>query len=349
MYRPEFENLLKEYLTDGIITSKEREVLLKKAQEYGYDVDEVDLYIDAQQQKCEQAAEVAKAKKLGKVCPRCGKQFSELTIVCDCGYEFQNNKNEPSAIDLLTERIEKIREQPINCLRNSPEYEKALEEKNRQIADIIANCAVPNTKKGIIDFLSVAMANSQIKGSIWGTWSGRVKCILTFAVILFLFIYFGETSSYHYYLADRDDFQNILIKFILIEVPIVAALAFVAFKYNKSIISENEIALAWRGKVTQTLIKGHSLQGDENFSRQIDYFESQFNERCTSPLIKILEVIFENIKNTFCSTKDYIEKRQEAKLKAKELARIQAEEQAKRQAEELPQKQTGNDKTIDNK
>ena len=348
MYDKAFEDLLKEYLTDGIITSKEREVLLRKAQELHYDVDEVDLYIDAQQQKYEQAAEAASAKKLGKVCPRCGKQVSELTVVCDCGYEFQDNKSEPSAIDILTDRIEKIRAQPINCLRSSPEYEKALAEKNNKIAEAIANCAVPNTKKGIIDFLSVAMANSTIKGSIWGTWSGRVKSILTIAFVMFLFIYFGETNSYSYYLPDSYDFRNILIKFILIEVPLIAALSFVAFKYNK-FISENEIPLAWRGKVTQTLVKGHTLQGDEEFSRQLDYFENQFNEKCKSSLVKILEVIFENLKKAFGGIKAYAEERQEAKKQAKELAKKQAEEQANKQAEEQAKEQVGSNKAVDNK
>ena len=47
----ELDDLIKEYLTDGIISAKERLVLLNKAQALGLNVDEVDLYIDAQQQK----------------------------------------------------------------------------------------------------------------------------------------------------------------------------------------------------------------------------------------------------------------------------------------------------------
>ena len=78
MYAKEFEDLLKEYLTDGIITSKERQVLLKKALQLGYNVDEVDLYIDAQQQKCDQTAEAAAAKKRGKTCPFCGGTVPQL-------------------------------------------------------------------------------------------------------------------------------------------------------------------------------------------------------------------------------------------------------------------------------
>lgn len=49
----ELDNLIQEYLTDGIISAKERQVLLNKAQSLGLNLDEVDLYIDAQQQKAD--------------------------------------------------------------------------------------------------------------------------------------------------------------------------------------------------------------------------------------------------------------------------------------------------------
>ena len=63
------DDLIKEYLTDGIISEKERAVLLKKAEELGIDKDEMDLYIDAQQQKTEQAVDAATNKRRGKTCP----------------------------------------------------------------------------------------------------------------------------------------------------------------------------------------------------------------------------------------------------------------------------------------
>lgn len=66
MVPKELDELIKEYLTDGIITSKERQVLLKKAQQMGLDVDEIDLYIDAQQQKVDQAVETTKRNARGK-------------------------------------------------------------------------------------------------------------------------------------------------------------------------------------------------------------------------------------------------------------------------------------------
>ncbi len=82
----ELDDLIKEYLTDGIISPKERQVLLNKAQSLGLNVDEVDLYIDAQQQKADQAVAAAMNKRRGKTCPYCGSSIPELTDKCpNCG------------------------------------------------------------------------------------------------------------------------------------------------------------------------------------------------------------------------------------------------------------------------
>ena len=82
----ELDDLIKEYLTDGIISAKERQVLLNKAQALGLNVDEVDLYIDAQQQKADQAVAAAVNKRRGKTCPYCGSSIPELTDKCpNCG------------------------------------------------------------------------------------------------------------------------------------------------------------------------------------------------------------------------------------------------------------------------
>ena len=143
MYAKEFEDLLKEYLTDGIITSKERQVLLKKAQQLGYNVDEVDLYIDAQQQKCDQAVESAAAKKRGKTCPRCGASVQSMQLTCpECGFEFNNKEANASARELM----------------------KLLSEcrGTREKISIIENYPVPNTRENLIEFISSCIGRCRI-------------------------------------------------------------------------------------------------------------------------------------------------------------------------------------------
>lgn len=83
---PEIDKLIQEYLTDGIISEKERKVLLRKAESMGLDIDEVDLYIDAQQQKVDQVIDAAAQKKRGASCPFCGGSVPQLTDKCPhCG------------------------------------------------------------------------------------------------------------------------------------------------------------------------------------------------------------------------------------------------------------------------
>ncbi|MCF2579058.1 hypothetical protein I6E38_08030 [Prevotella stercorea] len=82
----ELDDLIKELLTDGIISPKERQVLLNKAQTLGLNLDEVDLYIDAQQQKADQAVATIMNQRKGNTCPYCGAPIPLLADKCpSCG------------------------------------------------------------------------------------------------------------------------------------------------------------------------------------------------------------------------------------------------------------------------
>ena len=82
----ELDDIIKEFLTDGIIYNKERQVLLNKAQTLGLNLDEVDLYIDAQQQKADQAVATIMNQRKGNTCPYCGAPIPLLADKCpSCG------------------------------------------------------------------------------------------------------------------------------------------------------------------------------------------------------------------------------------------------------------------------
>lgn len=82
----ELDALIQEYLTDGVLTDKERAVILKKAEGMGLDHDEIDLYLDAQIQKIDQASDTAMRRMKSKACPYCGAPIPQLTDKCpECG------------------------------------------------------------------------------------------------------------------------------------------------------------------------------------------------------------------------------------------------------------------------
>ena len=82
----ELDALIQEYLTDGVLTDKERAVILKKAEGMGLDHDEIDLYLDAQVQKIDQATDAVVRRQKSKACPYCGASIPQLTDKCpECG------------------------------------------------------------------------------------------------------------------------------------------------------------------------------------------------------------------------------------------------------------------------
>ena len=82
----ELDALIQQYLTDGVLTDKERQVILNKAEKLGLDRDEIDLYLDAEGQKIDQATDAAARKQKGKQCPYCGGSVPQLTDKCPhCG------------------------------------------------------------------------------------------------------------------------------------------------------------------------------------------------------------------------------------------------------------------------
>ena len=100
MYNEQIEALISAALTDGVLTEKEKQILFKKAQSMGIDLDEFEMVLDArlveqQRKEKERISQAApKSNKLGDVrkCPACGTIIPPNTKVCSgCGMIFSNN------------------------------------------------------------------------------------------------------------------------------------------------------------------------------------------------------------------------------------------------------------------
>jgi hypothetical protein len=102
MNNPEIENLINIALVDGELTEKEKQILFKKAESAGIDLDEFEMLLNARvfekQQELNRstpatAAAAPKSDKFGdiKKCPACGGMLQSFQTKCDdCGHEFRN-------------------------------------------------------------------------------------------------------------------------------------------------------------------------------------------------------------------------------------------------------------------
>lgn len=109
MYNPDLEALIDAALADGELTEKEKQILFKKAQAMGVDLDEFEMVLDARLvklKKAEQekaASSAPKSNKLGDVkkCPACGAIVQSYQGVCpECGYAFEGTDANSSVKEL---------------------------------------------------------------------------------------------------------------------------------------------------------------------------------------------------------------------------------------------------------
>ncbi|MCQ2326130.1 MAG: hypothetical protein MJZ71_01050 [Bacteroidales bacterium] len=98
MYSEQMEQLISAALADGVLTEKEKQILFKKAESLGIDLDEFEMVLDARlvelakAEKAKAEASAPKSKKLGdiKKCPACGAIVQSYQGVCsECGYAFE--------------------------------------------------------------------------------------------------------------------------------------------------------------------------------------------------------------------------------------------------------------------
>jgi hypothetical protein len=101
MYNEQIENLIQLALADGELTEKEKQILFKKAEAAGIDLDEFEMVLDAKLHQKKQTMKepittttaAPKSDKFGDVkkCPACGAMVQSFATKCsDCGTEYRN-------------------------------------------------------------------------------------------------------------------------------------------------------------------------------------------------------------------------------------------------------------------
>lgn len=194
MLTPELEQLIQYALADGVLTDKERAVLMKKAEAAGADLDEFEMILEAKLHEAKKAAASAAPKASNKEgemkkCPHCGTPITSFRTTCqECGYEFRNLEAVKSAAVLFEQikslEMEKTRELALHENNKNKQLEafggvysserrkerdvltRRLNESGEAIVkkfseakiSLIKLYAVPNTKQDLIEFLTMAVA-----------------------------------------------------------------------------------------------------------------------------------------------------------------------------------------------
>ena len=138
MYNEQLEKLIEMALMDGELTEKEKQILFKKAESFGVDLDEFEMVLEAklfEKKKSDKPVTVApKSNKLGDVrkCPACGAIAETFATKCqDCGTEFRNIEASQNIIKFF----EKLDE--LECSRKDSVYENSNTNNNIGIGTII--------------------------------------------------------------------------------------------------------------------------------------------------------------------------------------------------------------------
>ncbi|MBP7509193.1 MAG: hypothetical protein KA807_15380 [Prolixibacteraceae bacterium] len=184
-YNEEINKLINFALTDGDLSEKEKQILFKKAEAAGIDLDEFEMVLDAKlyeinQAKLESSPSISapKSEKYGDVkkCPACGAIVQSFSGKCsDCGFEFRDIQSDATINKLFEALMEadnipkeefKLRTKQGFGDIVQPIYEKELHEKahrekiiSRKV-QIISNFPVPNTKEPLLEFLTLGISKT---------------------------------------------------------------------------------------------------------------------------------------------------------------------------------------------
>lgn len=173
MYNQQIEELINAALADGVLTEKEKQILFKKAQSMGIDLDEFEMVLDARlvelKKKEQNESSAPKSTKYGDVrkCPMCGAMIPALSGACpDCGYEFsglESNLSSRQLADKLVQESEKWDKELKDLTsrrRNDEDGEwKCTKNKEEALSQIVRQFPIPNTKIDLFEFITLAQTN----------------------------------------------------------------------------------------------------------------------------------------------------------------------------------------------
>ena len=185
LYSEKIEQLINMALADGELTEKEKQILFRRAEAEGIDLDEFEMVLDARlhevtQAAAEKAAAAAaaaaaathsaapKSQKFGDIrkCPACGAIVATGSAVClECGYAFNEDAG-TSAMEKLYERLAAIDNKHSNSGGLIGIFSDALNQgkKEGEKMAAIRMFNVPNTRSELLGLLTSLQPLANPKG-----------------------------------------------------------------------------------------------------------------------------------------------------------------------------------------
>lgn len=182
MYNEQMENLISAALADGVLTEKEKQVLFKRAQAMGIDLDEFEMVLDARlvelkkkeaKENAQYQIEMEKAKaaqksapksdKFGDVrkCPACGAMVESFQTRCpECGHEFSNIEANSTTLKLVAALEECNKNYQSKGFFGGLSRTFGSDKNTIRKIELIKTFPIPNTKEDLIEMLTLAHANA---------------------------------------------------------------------------------------------------------------------------------------------------------------------------------------------
>jgi len=185
MYNEQLEKLIEMALMDGELTEKEKQILFKKAESFGVDLDEFEMVLEAklfEKQQSNKKAETPiaaapKSDKFGDIrkCPACGAMVQSFSAKCtDCGHDFSNieaNASIQKLFKMLNDAENERKEDGMSVGKAiGGMFAKAYglgggDKVQSKKKTIISNFPIPTSKDDILEFLSLAVPMAKTKGN----------------------------------------------------------------------------------------------------------------------------------------------------------------------------------------
>lgn len=174
----ELQKLLERVEAQKVLTEKQKEIILRKAESLGEDMDEVVFRLEAIPLETVPADAPKESAKLGKVekCPHCGAPVTDTMLACpECGFVFAEETDAgKKARKDIAELEQKLLEAAKPARKNEERWDPQAVD--RRMVRVIQAFPLPVTKEGLLLFLEYAYSNYSGASNILigKAWHGKM-------------------------------------------------------------------------------------------------------------------------------------------------------------------------------